>query len=54
MRGIEAPTGGTQGVRLRSANRGYASGTWHMNTGGYVYSNGAYNAARALPALEIK
>ena len=54
MRGIEAPTGGTQHVRLRSAGRGYASGTWHMNTGGYVYSNGAYNAHRALPALEIK
>ena len=54
MRGIEAPTGGTQGVRLRSASRGYASHTWCMSSSGYVSNYYAYYAHRGLPALEIK
>lgn len=54
MRGIEAPTGGTQYVRLRSANRGGAHNTWNMGTGGNGCSYYAYDALRGLPALEIK
>ena len=57
MRGIEAPTGGTQFVRLRSANRGNANNAWCMSTSGGVHgsvSGGACGAKRGLPALEIK
>lgn len=54
MRGIESPTGNTQHVRLRSANRGTAYNTWCMSTAGSIYNYRAYSAIRGLPALEIK
>lgn len=53
MRGIESPTGGTQGVRLRGAGRGNAGYTWCI-AGGGVTNGSACGAFRGLPALEIK
>ena len=43
-----------QYVRLRSANRGGAGGTWTVNAGGYVHSgNLAWYANRCAPACVI-
>ncbi len=53
-RAIDAPTGGTQFVRLRSAYRGNAGSAWCMASGGTVNSSTARNSYRSLPALEIK
>ena len=38
----------------RSAYRGYASSTWNVDTGGYVYYYGANSAYRCAPACIIR
>ena len=42
-----------QYVRLRSANRGNASGAWDVHAAGGAYSNGATSAFRPAPACVI-
>lgn len=42
-----------QGVRLRSAGRGYASRTWYVHSSGYVSNGGAFNAYRFSPLVVI-
>lgn len=42
-----------QFVRLRSANRGYSSAVWHVNTSGYVNHSIAVYACRCSPACAI-
>ena len=44
-----------QYCRLRSANRGYAYGTWYVHTSGHAYSStyGATAAYRCAPACVI-
>ena len=42
-----------QGVRLRSAHRGYARSTWCVHSSGCVYGNYASNAHRFAPACVI-
>lgn len=54
IRAINAPTGSTQYVRLRSALRGYASNVWRVDSAGYVAYSSARYSGRGLPALEIK
>ena len=51
---LNAPTGSAEHVRLRSATRGSAYGTWAVPSTGYLsgYSS-AYYAFRALPACVI-
>lgn len=40
-----------QNVRLRSANRGYASNTWNVNSSANVNINNASNANRFSPIV---
>lgn len=43
-----------QNIRLRSATRGYANGTWYVNSSGYVNScSNASNASRFAPLVVI-
>ena len=42
-----------QSVRLRSAHRGYANGTWRVYSAGYVYDSSAAGAGRSAPACVI-
>ena len=42
-----------QGVRLRSAHRGYAGYTWYLYSSGSVNNNSASNAIRSLPVCVI-
>lgn len=42
-----------QGVRLRSAIRGYAINTWHVTASGYVHSYGASYANRFSPLVVL-
>ena len=42
-----------QSVRLRSAYRGNACGTWHVRSGGYVYDSLASSATRFEPLVFI-
>lgn len=42
-----------QGVRLRSANRGYSCITWGVNSSGYVGDSYAYHSVRCAPACAI-
>jgi len=50
--GIDNKTS-AQGVRLRSASRGYASGAWSVSTTGCVGGNGSSSALRCAPACVI-
>lgn len=42
-----------QHCRLRSANRGYAHGTWYVYAAGYAYSSTAEHAGRGCPTCVI-
>lgn len=42
-----------QYVRLRSANRGLANGTWYVSTSGYVTNSSASNSYRFAPACVV-
>ena len=42
------------GVRLRSADRGGASGVWYVGSAGSVSYSGAYYAFRSRPACKLK
>lgn len=50
---VNYPRGSAVSCRVRSANRGAASNVWTAATGGYLASNYANNAYRALPACVI-
>ena len=39
--------------RLRSANRGYASYAWNVNSDGFAYNSSAFNAYRSSPLVTI-
>jgi hypothetical protein len=45
--------GAAQNCRLRSANRGYASNTWTVNSSGNAYGTNATSAHRPVPACVI-
>ena len=50
---VANPSGSAVFVRLRSASRGSSCYVWSVPAGGYLSSNAAYNAYRALPACVI-
>lgn len=49
----QAPNGSAVSCRLRSAYRGGSNLAWFVSSAGYLYTNSAYGANRALPACVI-